>query len=383
MKVVIDTCIAMRTNRRLLQGPEMTALLSDAEIRIVLPTVVRDELINKYREDWQKHVRTLRDAERWLSGNIVAEELRVDLPLTEDAAVERYATMLDARLKEIGAECPDHRDLGHEQLLRKALSSKRPFKRQGGASKDGGYRDALLWETIIQRVAGNDHKTVFVTDNIRDFADAAGEALHPDLLEDLTNNGLERSSVSFCRSFEELIKRHIQPERDARVLRLVERLADEGTLFQLPGNESAEPEEMQAKIVERITEKNLMDDEEVSRLLKMTVSGVRLVDVDPNLYVPDASEVRRLDENLLLISQTYQGRVEIEFFVDHTEFRPLLEHVRDRTVTVEDASWADSVALANAAFETRVTLIDVLDQRDLKIREWDVQQVELVSLLEQ
>lgn len=75
----------------------------------------------------------------------------------------------------------------HEDLVRRELEGRRPFKENGT-----GYRDALIWHGLLEwmrRIGRQEGEPVlFVTGNVRDFAEkdeAGAHQLHPHLGADL------------------------------------------------------------------------------------------------------------------------------------------------------------------------------------------------------
>jgi hypothetical protein len=81
-------------------------------------------------------------------------------------------------------------DTSHAAMLERDLGNRRPFQ-------DGkGYRDALIWETVLAAAAaaGSD-SVLFVSRNSGDFADKEKKGWHPDLLDDLKARGLREERV--------------------------------------------------------------------------------------------------------------------------------------------------------------------------------------------
>jgi PIN domain len=83
-------------------------------------------------------------------------------------------------------------------LLERSVAERRPFQ-----SKGRGFRDALIWETVLELAV--DDEVALVTDNWKDFAKGDNNALHSDLKEDLTNRGLPEDRVQLVRSLEAFI----------------------------------------------------------------------------------------------------------------------------------------------------------------------------------
>src|SRR5262245_41750996 len=92
----------------------------------------------------------------------------------------------------------------NEALVQRCLSRRKPFKMSGE-----GFRDALIWETIVRDVACHDASTYLITDNVKDFADPHDKSrLHPELVTDLVARGLEPESVQICSSLDDFVKSH-------------------------------------------------------------------------------------------------------------------------------------------------------------------------------
>jgi hypothetical protein len=156
--------------------------------RLLVPQIVLDEVVNKYRErllTLADDLRRLRhEAQRLLRRDVVQQ--LSDEALKEE--VQRYERYLREQLSTLGATILPYPATSHEQLVRRALARRRPFK-----SKDGGYRDALIWAVILAHLQQTREPLVLVTTNSHDFAE--GKTVHPDLLSDLRELGLSDDSV--------------------------------------------------------------------------------------------------------------------------------------------------------------------------------------------
>lgn len=161
--------------------------------RIIVPEVVRREVLAHIEEETAKQIAALRTATRKL------ESYGVDLsgrgstgtPLGASrrwiiAAREAF----DERLTWLGAEIAPTPTTSHEEVLDRLFDGRKPFRDK---RSDRGYRDFLIWKTVLaHRVPYSPEvgrrPVVFVSGNTSDFADdgeSAGESLlHPDLLRD-------------------------------------------------------------------------------------------------------------------------------------------------------------------------------------------------------
>ncbi|EJM1004362.1 PIN domain-containing protein [Klebsiella oxytoca] len=100
--------------------------------------------------------------------------------------------------------------IDNDLLLNKAIFSKRPFR-----DNEKGYRDALIWNVLIQYIHKNKikDKIVFITNNSHDFMspDKQKKDFHPDLKEDLINLDLHNDFLLY-NSLNEFITEHVDQE---------------------------------------------------------------------------------------------------------------------------------------------------------------------------
>lgn len=180
MRAILDTNILLANLRGTRPSNNLKLLLAEARSErytLVVPQLVIEETVNKRREAAQKAERSMRKAQ----SDLAAIGANLDLPDVDvNAIVDGFRATLITLLTDAKAELPDLPEVGHDSLVRRALERRKPFTEKGA-----GYRDALLWETVLE-AAGSDTDIVFVTKNTHDFAqDHEGTDLAGDLMEDL------------------------------------------------------------------------------------------------------------------------------------------------------------------------------------------------------
>lgn len=181
MKIVIDTNIFFRDF--MLDGTEFRTLFSELPklgYKLCIPRIVFDETVNKFLEEIKKALDNARKIGA-TSINFANFENPISTP---ENAKETYRTFFSAKLRSLGAELVDYPAVTHENLVQRALSRKKPFR----SSDTGGYRDALLWETILELAQSDE--IAFISDNPKDFSDDSKQGLHSDLLDDIKNKEL-------------------------------------------------------------------------------------------------------------------------------------------------------------------------------------------------
>lgn len=133
---------------------------------------------------------------------------RVGLPLA-DAAADLLKSTTDAggskivdQLAQLGVEVIDPPDVPHMELVERAAQRRKPCDDHGD-----GYRDTLIWLTVLELATGADEVIALVTNNVKDFADleeTAGDKLHPHLVQELAAVDASEQ-VTLYRRLDELV----------------------------------------------------------------------------------------------------------------------------------------------------------------------------------
>ena len=191
LQVILDTNILLANLRGVRPSNDLKLVLADARdgrFALIVPELVVDETVNKRRETAQGAERKLQQAQ----SDLAAVGATLELPnLDLTASVEEFREQLLKLLSTSKADVLTLPDVRHEKLVRRALERRKPF-----AASGAGYRDALIWETVLTLVGETDEEIVLVTTNSKDFAtDKAGTDLAGDLVRDLQ----ERNAVGRVR----------------------------------------------------------------------------------------------------------------------------------------------------------------------------------------
>lgn len=171
-------------------------------VSIVVPEIVVEETRNKFRQRLEAHIKSAQNNNAKV-GKLLDSEIDVAIPKIDDEC-KKYGEYLDQRLQELKASRPTYANIDHEWLVSKAFGPHRPF-REG----DRGYRDALIWHSVLHDIASPDHQTYFVSDNKKDFGDQEG-GLHPDLVADLNDAGLQEH-VTYTHDLQTFVDNVVKP----------------------------------------------------------------------------------------------------------------------------------------------------------------------------
>ena len=201
MKIVIDTNIFFHDF--MLDGTEFRTLISELPrlgYMLCVPKIVFDETVNKFFEETRKVYESTRKI--GVSALVFSE---FDSPSeSPEIARDKYQTFFAEKFKTLNAEVVDYPSVTHKELVGRALSRKKPFRN----TDTGGYRDALLWETILE-LAKTDEVS-FLSNNPKDFSDENKQEFHQDLINDVQTRGLK--TVSLFTSIHGFNEARIYPE---------------------------------------------------------------------------------------------------------------------------------------------------------------------------
>jgi hypothetical protein len=212
--VVVDTTELVRVPLVDAGGwKELLARCRRGHVQVLVPEVVVREATRQYgsrvRGDLvqaQKAVAKLRDL-----GFADMPDLN-STASQADALATSYRSQLEERLRSVGALVLSLPKVSHSDILDRDLEVRKPFRQNGK-----GYRDALIWETILEfSEACNEASIIyFVTENTTDFCAPGDPILSPDLKNELS---LRRPHVDIIRvgSVNELVKTVLRENLDER-----------------------------------------------------------------------------------------------------------------------------------------------------------------------
>ena len=205
MHIILDTNIIIREGFG--ESSLFKLLLSISSTTgytIYVPQLVIDEVVGEHNRVLNREIRRVEDGLAAVSrrlGRVLAS------PLTEDASDDetaRFQAELLRRLGRVGPDPLDYPATEHRELVNRAIYRRRPFDEHGK-----GYRDALIWDTVISLASGVDNQVILLSQD-SDFADKEGN-LHYQLVEDLVDNNLPRNKVVLVRSLSEFLDEYVRP----------------------------------------------------------------------------------------------------------------------------------------------------------------------------
>lgn len=187
-------------------GVTLAAHVAKGDCLVVLPEVVVDELERRHRDRFLDERKSARAALRSIKKSIDMASIEHEF----DSRLDEVGRERGALLARSGIELARTPDSGVRALVKRDLARRHPFleTEQDDKPKSFGFRDAVIWETILVFLQTDDEKRVihFVTKDRGFIGKAAGKpALHPHLLEDLDRLGIERSRVVLVDTLENAV----------------------------------------------------------------------------------------------------------------------------------------------------------------------------------
>ena len=214
--IVVDTNILRESPY--LSRPEwisLSAHKADWQINLLVPDVVVMETTKVVPREWVNQKEILNKAKVGTFG--LQDDLDALKQVIQDH-IDNYGDQLRSRLSELGANVVPYPDVPHSDIAFRASRGIAPYH----AGDKDGYRDTLIWLTVLDVATTNpDHEVWFVSNNVNDFGDPEvkkqGDAdgdrtplprpLHPQLRQDLEDRGLN-GRVKYSTSLQSL-EQHI------------------------------------------------------------------------------------------------------------------------------------------------------------------------------
>ena len=185
----------------------LSALLSASSAvgyKVYLPKTALEEIAAKYDRDVghcaQEASKNLSSLSRLLGRPLYSPVGEFD----SKEATKSFQDRLLTQLKAAESVILDYPSTPHDILVKRATLRKRPFDENGS-----GYRDALIWETVLELATQVEEPIVLVSKD-KDFQDAAGK-LHGDLIKDLESLKLPTDKVTLATNVADLVDQHVRP----------------------------------------------------------------------------------------------------------------------------------------------------------------------------
>jgi hypothetical protein len=288
---------------------------------VMVPRVCVEELVRQF----SLRLQTLGKDAKGVSGTLQAFGIQPPaLPETQKA-IEEYRGRLEARLSGEGCEIVEYPEDAY--LAAHWTAQRRKPIKDAGRDEGKGAPDAIVWLTVL--ALAREDQVVLVTANSSDFADPGDPStLHPTLLSDLDERGVDRDRVELLPRLFEFVARHVASAQDAKA-RADALLEDPATL-----------ETLRAEISDALQWYSVPDRQVEEWALGIDIEAAHLADVEVSEI--DLVAVEQSGDNLdLSLRVSCQARVDLMIW-KYDAFGLADEH----PIRVYDYDWNESMAAA-------------------------------------
>jgi hypothetical protein len=194
LKIVIDTTVfGQGFNSRSADVRLLKSFLERKPAELCVPAIVLDEAVNLVRKSVED-VNLKLEATHRLTGDHAAYP-----KLDVKAKTTAYRESLDLLLNSLKARVLPYPTVSHPDLVTKALAPTKPF-----VSSGRGYRDALIWFSVLELAGSCNEEISFISANTDDWCHSKKDLrLHGDLLSDMNNRSIGSNRLRFFPSLGE------------------------------------------------------------------------------------------------------------------------------------------------------------------------------------
>jgi PIN domain len=166
--VVLDATVLNRADWYLERIPARLVLREcrEGHLRLALPKVVMAECTAAHEREAHDTYRKMIELYEWLWEHRTHLYFHDFEPRDEPPTIAAYQPVLEGILKEAGATILPMPEVSHAELVERAVSRRQPFAPNGS-----GYRDALVWHSILELVKGSDDPVVLISNDRAAFTE--------------------------------------------------------------------------------------------------------------------------------------------------------------------------------------------------------------------
>lgn len=287
----------------------------EKNIDVYVSKVTVEEVIKNHRSDIQEATQAFRKARKNLNKHLTKF---VQFPDDRYAEMEHrnYIKYLKSILRDSNIRLLDYPNIGHEEIVKYSNTGRKPFR--GG---DKGYKDFLIWNTIIELISGSSRKVVLLTHD-GDFTDKT--ELHNDLKEHLKELSINEDRVEICKSFNDFNDKYL---KDIYHIVQLKELFKKGSVQQ----------DIERDILEKVSKE----------LEGISLEDYPSIDLKPEYEDPtiyhvhefanfEITSVEVLTERYIVINFSVDVGCRVDFYIDKHEFYFLED---DKIPEVHDYEW--------------------------------------------
>lgn len=356
MLIVLDTNIIF--NNWLLHNPSIALIerfINLQQATLIIPEIVVQEVKNLYRRQLEEAKPKLKQL-NGLRKAVGDPAIQVDV----DVTVAKYERAFEARLEELKVERLTYDDIPHSRVVDRALRARRPFREQ-----EKGYRDTLLWESVVRHAQQAEEPIFFITENSDDFADKQNKGqLHAHLLEDLRVAGLAADAVMLYHQIQLFAKAQIEPklQRAEQILQALQQ--DRYGPFSI--HQWVDVEQKELFVDDPGWLDAVLNTPPFNNLDEPTISQIEEIG---ELEVTDA---KYIDQDRILIHARIDVTVLVDGFIEKSAYF-LLDEDEQRMLEIMDNDWNEWVMWLQIVIPISVPLTLVFNLTDHEVDEYEIQ----------
>jgi hypothetical protein len=342
--VVLDTSAIY--NNWFLKGSNITLLEKHVErgyVKFVFPEIVILEIKNLFKEEVHRQIKSI---DR-LNKLITKENAKIQIPDTEKLCQD-YEIDLDNRLSDLHAEIITYSDISHEKIVFRALNRRKPFSGSGR-----GYRDTLIWETILNKIANDNDTVIFVTNNHNDFGSEEKNRLHSHLIEDLISENRSPDSIILYNNLRAFVEERILPN-----LQVIENLQGERYIREWFSNNREE----------LINALNNKIDTILGNYPELEEPKITYIE-DPDDIIIDRVDTYSLDKNITYIDTIIQADVLVDVFIWKSDYYGVEEKLE---INIIESDWNKHYMFAQVVLNLPIEISFIFNVNNEDMEEFEV-----------
>ncbi len=367
MKIIIDSN-ALIPHYYFLQGSNFELIKKfikhNPETSLVLPKIVLEEVTNKYRKHLEEDYKNcqklyIKFINKFPRTNLIKEPFNLDI--NEESRNYNYFLTTDIK-EDFNLEIFDYCQISHERIVNRAILHKKPFDEKS----EKGYRDSLIWESILDIAQKAEDEVVFITNNKKDFLSGETTDLHPELIADLEAINIPLEKIRVFKSIGDFVKEFILPKIKQIGKVILEENLKEYTIIDYLRSER---ESIKTKI-ETELENLLRHKEELEEL------SIRCLESPTNLEIVQTGEIEK-DEVFVNFNVNYS--IDVECLVLKSSYWSS-EEGKTLNISIIDPDWNEHYILGETILVTRANFSATFNLEEKEFTTYELNEIELNSL---
>ena len=361
MNIVFDTTETFAD--LLLKGPNFVLLrsyIARNSAKLFVPSLVVEETINHYQEHLAQHVKSAKAEMRSVENMMTSDKGLPVIEVNVEECVEEFRAYLEKQIKWLGGKVIGFDNVTVDSLLSRSLERRKPFDGEGRK----GFRDALLWETVLHEIIkphGTGAKVALISKNSKDFG--KNEVFADELKRDCVAAGASEDAVALYNGLPAFVEKEIKPQLE-KLDAIFEAIRDEGEFHEFePSNFFLENEPS----IECEINSHLRLRSSSSLAISDIFNSLKLNDLETSGSEWEVADVWKVDEDRLACGLDFTIPAKIECHENKEGYYPDGDEVFSH-------EWEEEF-VGDATL--KIGMIVILNKEDGSVEEYEVSDVEV------